>query len=93
MPLGISAGTCGVFGTIELSQGCNELSADSDRLYVTTTDSDIFSVELDNFNRLERIGSFTPPKRRTESKMNGEPLKDIPFTTRDTKEGVYVRFN
>lgn len=80
-------------GTIVLDGGCSELRADRDRLYVTTGDGGIFSVELDSDDRLERIGSFTAQDRRTESEMHGEVLPDVPYETRDTKEGLYVRFD
>lgn len=79
-------------GTVVLNDGCADLRADGDRLYVTTNKGEIFSVEPDSAIRLERIGSFTPQDRRSESEMRGEALPDVPFETRETKEGLYVKF-
>lgn len=79
-------------GTIVLYDGCTELRADDDRLYVNTRSGEIFSVELDSVDRFERLGSFTPQARRDEDEMHGRTLDDVRFGTRTAKEGLYVRF-
>lgn len=79
-------------GTVVYEDVCTELRADTQRLYVNTRSGGIFSVELDSADRFERLGSFTPPKRRAEDGMHGEALPSVRFETRTSKEGLYVRF-
>ena len=85
---------CGMiaFADGDAKRACADISSDGERLFVRLDCGETFSVALGDRERFRAIGSFTPPNRRSETSLAGEALEDVPFTTRTSKEGLWVRF-
>lgn len=79
-------------GALLLRGGCVDLRFDGERIYVETDRGERFSLGAGDRDRFDRIGSFTPQARRTETELRGAAAQDVPFTTRSSKEGLWVRF-
>lgn len=78
-------------GAICLERKVDSLSADSERLYIKYQDGEIVSVELDSRMRWD-WDNLRSQESRTEDKLSGRILPTVGFTTREAKEGTYVKF-
>lgn len=78
-------------GALLLCGGCSALTFDGERLFVETDGGERFSVGADDRARFERIGAFTAQAKRAEISLRGEAAANVPFTTRASKEGLWVR--
>lgn len=78
-------------GALSLEGRFCGLFATDDRLYLETTDNEIFSVGIDDRERFDSIGSFTPQNRRAEKTVSGRPLDVGTYSVRGSEEGLYIK--
>ena len=79
-------------GTLTYGGGCADLRFDGARLSVTADEGGVFSVDPHSRGRFDVLGGFASQEKLDESAPRGEAPDDVPFTTRDSKEGLWVRF-
>lgn len=78
-------------GAISLKNKVNELSVDGDRLFLGYENGTFASVDLHSRMRWY-WNNLLSQESREEGSLCGEPLPTVDFTTRNAKEGVYVKF-
>jgi hypothetical protein len=79
-------------GALTLRRGCADLRYDGERLYFEDGVGERFSLDPASRDRFEQIGGITPQEKRAESALRGEPAENVAFTTRESREGLWVRF-
>ena len=79
-------------GALTLGGGCRAITFGGGRLYVGTDGGEVFSVDACDRARFDRIGAFTEQAKRAENVLRGEAATDVEYTTRASKEGLWVRF-
>ena len=78
-------------GAITLEKRVNELHVGDGRLYLTLDNGSVGSVDL--FSRMRwEWDNVLSQEIRAEEAPHGTALPEVPYTTRRTKEGVYVKF-
>ncbi len=78
-------------GAIAMDKNINEIRIENDRLVFRYDENCIVSVDVDSRSRWQWQG-HRDQELRVESKLYGEPLPTVDFTTRSSKEGLYVKF-
>ncbi len=78
-------------GALSLKEKVTELAIDGDRLCLGYENKTFASVDLHSRMRWD-WNNLLSQERREEISLCGTPLPTVNFTTRTSKEGVYVKF-
>ena len=84
-------GICEFGGAIALETPVTRAAYAGGRLFFEGAHG-VFSVDAESSGRYERIGGCTPRDDRREDALPLPEMEEVPFTTRDSKEGLYVIF-
>ena len=82
---------CEFSGAICLEKKVADLSSDRDRLYLAYENGSFASVDLHSRMRWD-WNNLLSQESRPEAELSGKLLPSVDFTTRESKEGTYVRF-
>lgn len=78
-------------GTVAYERKVKGLSTEGERLYMEYADGEIASIDLHSRKRWQYTDHINQDSRREEMLL-GTPLLEIPFETRNSREGIYVIF-